>query len=174
MARWDFPESLEVLGPDKRAMIQSLDGDVVRRMRNWVAWKGGGSDSCSSSWVLDYGFLRLGGAYREARVPTFVAEAQITQAAIETVANELGSAVALFWLSGLDSSWVELGAQLGCTDKTVKVRVCKGHVEVTAEIYRRLPHALIDAPKPMAPAAAPRERPRSGPVRILTPRDSEV
>ena len=157
---------------DHRRMIEALDADVVRRMRNWVDWKGGGSTSCSSSWVLDYG-VGIHSGYREASMPVFVAEAQLTDRCIKAVPPDLGSAVALFWLAE-GMSFVEMAAQLGCTDKTVKARVTKGHIELTAEIYRNQPQALLDANKPKADRAAPRERPTSGPVTLLTSRDSEI
>ena len=157
---------------DHRQMIDALDQDVVRRMRNWVDWKGGGSTSCSSSWVLDYG-VGIHSGYREASMPVFVAEAQLTDRCIKAVPPDLGSAVALFWLAE-GMSFVEMSAQLGCTDKTVKARVGKGHVEVTAEIYRQQSGVMLDANKARAGRAAPRDRPTSGPVTLLTARDSEV
>ena len=168
---WELPAEITLVGADKRAMINALDGDLVRRMRNWVAWRGGGTDCGTGSWLMDYGVGRTSG-YREARMPVLTAEAEATQAAILAIPDELSSAVALFWLGALDASWVEMAAALGCTDKTCKARVERGHIQVAQEFYRRQRGELLDTTPAHGIPAAARELPASGPV-VLTRHDSE-
>jgi len=136
-----LPDAVSIRSSDKQAIVDALDPDVVRRMRNWVDWLGYGSTSCSSSWCATYG-VRLD-RYPEARIPVLVAEAQRTDAAVKAIPDELGQAVALFWLGGEDTSFVEMGCSLGCSDKTCKARILRGHVLLTVEVYRR--QAIHDA-----------------------------
>lgn len=141
MRRSPLPDNLSLRHPDKQAIINDLDPDIVRRMRNWVDWRGGGVASGTSSWVIDYG-CHLD-RYREARMPILVAEAERTNAAILAIPDQLGQAVALFWLGGEDASFVEMGMALGCTDKTCKARILRGHTNLTAEFYRRQAHLTL-------------------------------
>ena len=158
--RCHLPDYLSIRSADKQVIIEALDPDVVRRMRNWVDYLGNGSASCTSSWSLDYG-TRID-RYREVRMPIFVAEAQRTDAAVRAIPDELGQAVSLFWLGGEDASFVEMGCTLGCTDKTCKARILRGHTVLTAEIYRRQAanDSASDTPTPT--------------THTLTPRPSEV
>lgn len=127
-------ERIQIQSADTRTIIDALDPDLVRRMRNWVDWRGGSSVACSSSFVLDYGtrFDR----YKEARMPTLVAEAQLTQRALGQIPDELGSAVALFWLAGEDASFRRMGAELGCAHTTVKPRILRGHDALRVMVYQ--------------------------------------
>lgn len=157
---------------DHHDIIQALDQDMVRRLRNWVDWRGGGSTSCSSSWVLDYGTVIHSG-YREATMPLLVAEAELLERCLRMIPDELFAAVALFWLAD-GMSFVEMGARLGCADKTAKARVIRGHAELRSKIYAQQPAAMLDAKRERRPAAGPRDRPTSGPVIVLTNTDSEI
>lgn len=167
---WNLPATLSIISPDKRGMIDALDPDIARRMRNWVAWKGKGSDSCSSAFMLEYG--TGGGGERKARMPVFVAEAERTESSLLAIPDELGSPVALFWLGQLDMSWREIGSQLGIGHETAKARVSRGHIALSAEIYRReaaRPDLTIrDARPGSGVVAGPIDRPTHGTVRHLT------
>jgi len=127
-------EHIQIQSADTRAVVDALDPDLVRRMRNWVDWRGGSSVACSSSFALDYGtrFDR----YREARMPVLIAEAQQTNRALGEIPDELGSAVALFWLAGEDASFRRMAVDLACSDKTVKARILRGHEVLRVTIYR--------------------------------------
>jgi len=129
-----LPESIQIQSADTRSIVDALDPDLVRRMRNWVDWRGGSSVACSSSFVLDYGtrFDR----YKEARMPVLVAEAQLTQRALSHIPDELGSAVALFWLAGEDASFRRMAADLGCAHTTVKPRIIRGHEALLVMIFK--------------------------------------
>jgi len=127
-------EHIQIQSLDTRSIVDALDPDLVRRMRNWVDWKGGSSVACSSSFVLDYGtrFDR----YKEARMPLLVAEAQLTNRGLGEISDELGSAVALFWLAGEDASFRRMAADLGCAHTTVKPRIIRGHEALRVMIYK--------------------------------------
>jgi DNA-directed RNA polymerase specialized sigma24 family protein len=129
-----LPDHIEIRHPDKAAIVAALSPDVVRRMRNWVDWKGGGGRY--STFTTDYDSIVISDGYREASMPILVAEAQQTDRALKTIPDELGTAVALFWLGGEDMSYVEMGGQLGCSDKTCKARILRGHQVLILEIYR--------------------------------------
>lgn len=119
--------SIRIYSQECIEILDLVPEDLIRRMRNWRAWKDGGGfrGGTSAGWTIDYG-MRLDG-YRETSMPILVAEAQQTQRALLELPDDLGCAVALFWLMGCDVSFRKLGADLGCTDKTAKARVIRGH-----------------------------------------------
>jgi phage gp46-like protein len=105
--------------------VAALDQDLVRRMRNWADWKGGGGFHTASGFLTEYGsrFDR----YREARMPVLIAEAEQTNRAILALPENLGAAVALFWLTDATASFSWIAGQLGCTHPTAKAWILEGH-----------------------------------------------
>lgn len=69
-------------------------------------------------------------------MPVLIAEAQQTNRALGEIPDELGSAVALFWLAGEDASFRRMAVDLACSDKTVKARILRGHEVLRVTIYR--------------------------------------
>ena len=117
-----------------------MDGEVERRLWNWVRWRAGG---CG-----DGRFVQIGGSglvssvyrsgpkirrsgYAQATFPVLVSEAQATDAAIKRLPVELCQALHAWYLRRgpdnllytADWSQAEIAAHLGFARRTLQLRI---------------------------------------------------
>lgn len=111
------------------AELEKTKPDFVRKMRNWVRAKDGGTYAMTDA----YDGMQSSSGYAESRIPILRGEASEIDIALVKVPARESLAVSLFWqYEGNSLRW--LGRRLAISDVTAKSRVERGHERLQYEL----------------------------------------